>query len=207
MPIDNNRIGQPFPIGATVMKDGVNFSLFSKNGTQVELLLFEDANTSQPSDILVLDKRVNKTGFYWHIFVPGLKSGQVYSYRVRGPFLPGQGHRFDPQKVLLDPYSKSIITPSNYDRSAASSRGSNIASAMKSVVVDTSTYDWEEDRPPRHPFTRTIIYELHVAGFTKHPNSGVAPGQRGTYAGLIEKIPYLKRFGDNRSRTAPRFSV
>ncbi len=201
----DTRCGQAFPIGATVVEEGVNFSIFSKNSAQVELLLFDSVEAEEPSLIFVLDNKHNRTGFYWHIFVPGLKAGQIYGFRIHGPFKPEIGHRFDPEKLLLDPYSKSVVVPDNYDREAASSPGSNLANAMKSVVVDTDTYDWEGDFHPRHPFSRTIIYELHVAGFTKHPNSGVSENKRGTYAGLIEKIPYLKDLGITAVELLPVF--
>src|SRR5208283_4779506 len=103
--------------------------------------------------------------------------------------------RFDPQKVLLDPYGRAVAVPRGYDRRAASTPGDNAAQMMKSVVTRSSGYDWEGDRPLRHPYGKTVIYEMHLAGFTRHPNSGVTPCKRGTYAGLIEKIPYLQDLG------------
>ena len=121
--------------------------------------------------------------------------GQIYAYRAHGPFAPERGLRFDGDKVLLDPYGLSVAVPGWYDRIAASIRGGNAAVAMKSVVADPSRYDWEGDRPLRRPFAQTVIYELHVRGFTRHPSSGVSADRRGTYAGLIEKIPYLKDLG------------
>jgi isoamylase len=105
--------------------------------------------------------------------------------------LPG----YDPDKILLDPYGRAVAMPPTYDRAAAGRPGDNAATAMKSVVVDASAYDWEGDRPLRRSFAATVIYELHVRGFTRHPSSGVAPEKRGTYAGLIEKIPYLQDLG------------
>ncbi len=207
MRVNQNKLqaGRAFPIGATVEEGGVNFSIFSKNATQVELLLFREVDAALPSHVYILDKNEHRTGFYWHAFIPGLRVGQVYAFRVHGPFLPERGHRFDPQKVLLDPYSKAVVVPGNYSRQAASLPGDNMASAMKSVVVETDNYDWEGDEHPRHPFSRTIIYELHVAGFTKNPNAGVAPEKRGTYAGLIEKIPYLKDLGITAVELLPIF--
>ncbi|WP_273272813.1 glycogen debranching protein GlgX [Maribacter polysiphoniae] len=197
--------GWPYPIGASLKANGVNFSLFSKNSTAVELLLFNDPDDSEPNEMIVLDNKLNRTEAYWHVFVPGLKAGQIYAYRIYGPFSPEHGYRFDSQKVLLDPYGKLVVTPRTYQRELATRPGNNVSSAMKSVVVDTSTYDWEEDRCPRHSFTQTIIYELHVKGFTKHPNSGMEEGKRGTYAGLIEKIPYLKDLGITAVELLPVF--
>jgi glycogen operon protein len=171
----------------------------------MELLLFPDPAASQPDHVIRLDPRKNRTFHYWHAFVPGLRSGQVYAYRAHGPFDPEQGHRFDPTKVLLDPYGRAIAVPSTYDRRAAAATGDNVATAMKSVVADTSNYDWEGDAPLKRPFARTVIYEMHVAGFTRHPSSGVTPRLRGTYAGLVAKIPYLVDLGITAVELLPVF--
>ena len=184
--------GSSAPLGASLLPGGVNFSVFSKNATQIELLLFDDEAATEPAWIIPLDPRAHRTYHYWHAFVRGLEPGQVYAYRASGPFGPTRGLRFDAEKVLLDPYGLAIAVPDTYDRRAASRPGSNAAVAMKSVVADPTQYDWEGDRPLNRPFAQTIIYELHVRGFTRHPNSSVSPAQRGTYAGLIEKIPYLQ---------------
>ena len=136
---------------------------------------------------------------------PAFAPGQVYAYRAAGPFDPARGLRFDPAKVLLDPYARAVVVPEAYDRAAASRPGENTASSMRSVVVDADTYDWEGDAPLRRPFATTVIYEMHVAGFTRHPNSGVAPERRGTYAGMIEKIPYLQDLGITAVELLPVF--
>ena len=187
--------GQSFPIGAKIFPKGVNFCLFSKNATAVQLLLFDDANAPYPSSIITLDPKINKTFCYWHILVCGLTEGQVYAYRVYGPYEPENGHRFDPQKVLLDPYARAVVGWEHYSREAAIKPGDNCDRALRGVVVDYLGYDWENDAPLRLPYSKTVIYELHVGSFTRHPNSGVSPEKRGTYAGLIEKIPYLKELG------------
>ncbi|HMK65877.1 MAG TPA: glycogen debranching protein GlgX [Thermodesulfobacteriota bacterium] len=197
--------GNTFPLGATVYPQGVNFSIYSKNASEVELLLFEGAEDPRPSRIISLAPRVNRTYFYWHTFVPGLRAGQIYGYRVYGPYVPEKGHRFDSQKVLLDPYGKALIIPPNYSRKTAGITGDNTATAMKSVVADVHRYDWEGDAPLGHPFSDTIIYEMHVRGFTRHPNSGLAEAKRGTYAGLIEKIPYLRDLGITAVELLPIF--
>ena len=186
--------GKSFPLGATVYDDGVNFCLFSKNAQGVELLLFDHAD-QPPTQVLRFDVRLNRTFYYWHMFVPGLTTGQLYGYRVYGPYDPAQGHRFDGNKLLLDPYTKAVVTGSQYDRALAAGSGDNCQAAMKSVVIDNSTYDWEGDEPLDHPFTKSLIYELHVGGFTKHSSSGLPGNQRGTFKGLIQKIPYLKSLG------------
>jgi glycogen operon protein len=124
---------------------------------------------------------------------------------MEGPFDPANGLRFDSDKVLLDPYSKSITVPRAYSRNAAARRGDNAATAMKSLVIDPGAYDWEGDLLPRRPSSRTIVYEMHVRGFTRHPNSGVSEEKRGTYAGLIEKIPYLEKLGITAVELLPVF--
>ncbi|MGB5634799.1 MAG: glycogen debranching protein GlgX [Waterburya sp.] len=187
--------GESFPLGATVYPNGVNFSVFSQNASAIELLLFNSAEAAKPTYVIKLDPSRNRTYHYWHIFVSNLKAGQIYAYRAYGEFAPETGHRFDKTKVLLDPYARAIVGEEFYDRVAASHQGNNCAQALKGVVVDSSTYDWEGDRHPRIPYSCSVIYEMHVGGFTRNPNSGLAPAKRGTYAGLIEKIPYLKDLG------------
>src|SRR6202051_756705 len=118
---------------------------------------------------------------------------------------PENGMRFDPTKVLLDPYGRSVIVPKNYRRDAIRTKDDTTAAAMKSVVVDPHSYDWESDAPLKRPSSRTIIYEMHVRGFTQHPSSGVAKQLRGTYAGLIEKIPYLQQLGITAVELLPVF--
>jgi isoamylase len=189
------KIGSSAPLGATICSGGVNFSVFSKNATRLELLLFDGENRAEPAKIIALDRKRNRTYHYWHVFVPGVKAGQVYAYRAHGPFAPENGFRFDGDKVLLDPYGLAVAVPEYYDRNAAARPGDNSAVAMKSVVADLSRYDWEGDTPLNRVFAESVIYELHVRGFTYHPSSGVASAKRGTYAGLIDKIPYLKGLG------------
>jgi glycogen operon protein len=200
-----HRSGKPFPPGATVVDGGVNFSLFSRTATGVELLLFDREDDAQPARVVRLDRADNRTYHYWHVWVPGLRPGQLYAYRVEGPSAPERGLRFDPAKVLLDPYGRGVVVPRNYDREAARREGDNAATAMKSVVVDPSAYDWEEDVPLCRPSSRTVSYEMHVRGFTRHPSSGVCDQTRGTYAGMIEKIPYLQQLGITAVELLPVF--
>src|SRR4029077_12834890 len=134
-----------------------------------------------------------------------VRPDQLYGYQVDGPSDPSIGMRFDPAKVLLDPYGRGVMVPGTYSRAAACGPGDNTATAMKSVVVDVSAYDWEGDVPLRRPSSRTLIYEMHVRGFTRHPSSGVSERTRGTYAGLIEKIPYLQRLGVTAVELLPVF--
>ncbi|MDX2242208.1 MAG: glycogen debranching protein GlgX [Leptolyngbyaceae cyanobacterium bins.302] len=187
--------GRSFPLGATVYPDGVNFCIYSKSGEAIELLLFDAPDDPKPSRVIAFDPKQNRTFYYWHIFVAGIQAGQVYAYRVYGPYAPEKGHRFDGEKVLLDPYARAVVGWEHYSREAAIRPGDNCAQALRSVVFDPTTYDWEGDVPLGIPYSKTVIYEMHVAGFTRHPNSGVEEAKRGTYAGLIEKIPYLKSLG------------
>ena len=197
--------GASAPLGATVLPGGVNFSVFSKHAVLLELLLFDDENATQPARIIPLPADQHRTYHYWHAFVPGLQPGQVYAYRAHGTFDPDRGLRFDADKVLVDPYGLVVAVPGMYDRWAAARPGDNVAVAMKSVVADPDRYDWEGDRPLERPFAETVIYELHVGGFTRHRSSGVATEKRGTYAGLIEKIPYLKDLGVTAVELLPVF--
>ncbi|HEY7129543.1 MAG TPA: glycogen debranching protein GlgX [Nitrospira sp.] len=197
--------GSSAPLGATVTSGGVNFSLYSRDAAGIELLLFNQPDDAKPSHIIALDSESNRTYHYWHIFLSGLQAGQVYGLRAHGPFDPGQGMRFDHTKVLLDPYGRGVVMPKGYSRSTTNQEGGSLATCMKSVVVDPSTYDWEGDAPLKRPSARTIIYEMHVRGFTRHPSSGVDAEKRGTYAGVIEKIPYLQDLGITAIELLPVF--
>ena len=197
--------GRSAPIGATAVPGGVNFSVYSRNASGVELLLFEREDDAQPARSIMLDPVTNRTYHYWHVYVPGLQAGQLYAYRAYGPFEPSIGMRFDATKVLLDPYARGVVVPRNYSRAAACLEGDNASTALKSVVVDPQAYNWEGDTRPHRPPSRTIIYEMHVKGFTRHPSSGVPEETRGTYAGLIEKIPYLLHLGITAVELLPVF--
>ena len=197
--------GSSAPLGASVRRSGVNFSVFSKSATLIELLLFDDRNAAEPSRIIALDATQHRSYHYWHAFVPGIGPGQIYGYRADGPFAPGRGLRFDHEKLLLDPYGLAVAVPDGYQREAAARPGPNHGAAMKSVVADPGAYDWEGDVPLKRPFAETVIYELHVRGFTRHATSGVSPGSHGTYAGLVEKIPYLKDLGVTAVELLPIF--
>ena len=198
--------GRSAPLGATICPGGVNFSVFSKHATGVQLLLFDRPDAARPARVIDLDHRHQRTYHYWHTFVAGITAGQIYGYRVAGPFDPASGHRFNADKVLLDPYGKCVARPAGWSRAAACQAGDNCSTALKSVVADPGAYDWEGDRPPRTPFARTVIYEMHVGAFTRNPNSGVAASWRGTYAGLVEKIPYLQDLGVTAVELLPVFA-
>jgi glycogen operon protein len=202
---DVESTGRSSPLGATVFPGGVNFSVYSRNASGVELLLFDREDDALPARVITIDSATNRTYHYWHVFVPDLQPGQLYGYRVHGPFDPSSGMRFDPGKVLLDPYGFGVVVPKNYSRVTARLEGDNASTAMKSVVVDPHAYDWEGDTRLHRPSSRSIIYEMHVGGFTRHPSSGVSEQTRGTYAGLIEKIPYLQQLSITAVELLPVF--
>lgn len=197
--------GRSSPLGATVFPGGVNFSIYSRSAAGVEVVFFDQGDDAGPVRAIRINPATNHTDHYWHVFVPGVKPGQLYGYRVQGRFDPASGLRFDPTKVLLDPYGRGVVVPKNYSRKGACLEGDNAATAMKSVVVDPNAYDWEADTPLHRPAARTINYEMHVRGFTRHPSSGAPESTRGTYAGLVEKIPYLQQLGITAVELLPVF--
>ncbi len=193
--------GSPHPLGATPSPSGVNFSLFSSNATDVDLLLFSAHDSLEPFQTIRLDPYVNKTFHLWHVFVRGLKPGVHYAYRVDGAF-DSNGQRFNRNKVLIDPYARGN-SDFLWDRASACTPEDNVKTSMRSVIIDPSGYDWHGDKPLKRPLDETIIYEAHVRGFTQSPTSGVR--HPGTFAGLIEKIPYLKDLGITAVELLPIF--
>ena len=186
------RPGRPHPLGATVHPDGVNFSVFSQHAEAIELLVFDSEDAVQPAQIVPMEPRGNMSFHFWHVFLEGAGPGLHYALRARGPSRPETGLRFDPEKVLIDPYARGN-SMRLWDRIAATQPGDNLASSMRSVVIDPLDYDWEGDEPLRRPMQDTIIYEMHLAGFTRGPGAGVA--RPGTFRAVIDKIPYLKSLG------------
>ena len=161
--------GQVHPLGATPDQHGVNFSVFAKNATAVELLLFDEHDDVEPMQVIPFDPAVNKTFRFWHVYVRGLCPGVHYAYRVDGPTdLSGQGFRYNRNKVLIDPYARGN-TNTLWNRVNACGPEDNLATSMRSVVIDVDDYDWEGDRPLKRRMSESIIYELHVGGFTRHP--------------------------------------
>jgi len=201
--IDKHR-GCSYPLGATPLHNGVNFSVYSRDASKIDLLLFDRADDVRASRTVSLNPFHNRTYHYWHVFVPDLPVGQIYGYRAYGPFDPGRGLHFDNSKVLFDPYGRGVVVPGNYTRVCAHGID-NTATAMKSVVVNTRAYDWEGDETLKRPASRTIVYEMHVKGFTQNPNSGVGEKIRGTFAGVVEKIPYLQALGITAVELLPVF--
>jgi isoamylase len=184
--------GRAHPLGVMTSVDGVNFCLFSQSATEVVLLLFAHPDDAEPVQTIRLDPFTHKTFHFWHVFVRGLRPGAAYAFRIDGPFDPSAGQRFNPNKVLINPYARGV-SRRLWKRSNAVGPGDNMATSMRCAVVDLDAYDWEGDRPLKHPRHDSIIYEMHVGGFTRSPSSGVL--HRGTFAGVIDKIPYLKALG------------
>lgn len=191
--------GSPSPLGATWIEhqDACNFALYSEHATGVTLLLYSEQDATTPISRYPLTYLKNKTGHVWHCRLPALEisSARYYAYQVEGPFDPAVGHRFDSKKILLDPAARAVWFPKDFSRPAASQPGSNAGKAPLGVIPrPQALFDWGNDRRPHHTH-ETVIYELHVKGFTARANSGVSPDNRGTYEGLIKKIPYLKELG------------
>jgi len=201
--------GRFYPLGATLEADGVNFALYSRHATEVFLLLF-DRPDGEVTDVIQLRQRDR---FVFHAFVHGLRAGQLYGYKVRGPFDPARGHRFNEHKLLLDPYARALTGKAldqdglllGYDADSPDGDLSldsrdDTHVMPKSVVIDDH-FDWQGDVPPDIPFERLVIYEVHLKGFTAHPSSGVR--HPGTYLGFIEKIPHLVELGINAVELLP----
>lgn len=194
--------GVQHPLGATPDEKGVNFSLFSENAESVQLLLFENHNDKSPLKVIDFDPKINRTFHFWHLYVEGLKPGVSYGYKINGPNDKSSGHRFNPNKLLLDPYSKGN-TNELWDRVSACGDEDNTDKSMRSIIIDWSKYDWKGDVKINRPMKDSIIYEMHVGGFTKNKNSGAK--YPGAFKGVIEKIPYLKELGITAVELLPVF--
>jgi isoamylase len=199
--------GRPYPFGASVTAEGINFAVFSRHATHVFLELFAPDDTERRTATLELDPERNRTGDMWHIFVGGLGHGQPYGVRVDGPYTPEEdGSRFNVNKLLSDPYATALSGSFNldhdavygYDRAAAAgdlsfSEADSAPYTVRSIALASSSFDWEEDRPPHTALNDSVIAEVHVKGLTAHPSSAVA--HPGTYLGVAEKIPHFLKLG------------
>jgi len=199
------RSGVPLPLGAHPRREGVNFAIFSRHATGVRLDLFARPEAATPTRSIILDAARNKTGDIWHVWLAGIRPGQLYGFRIAGPYAPHEGHRFNPNKLVVDPCATAIALapgrdfhaalaydPSSAQKDLSFSDADDAAAAPKGIVTH-GDFDWQGDQPLRHPWTSTVIYELHVRGYTIDPSAGVRfPG---TYRGLIDKIPHLKDLG------------
>ena len=185
--------GYRYPFGVKSDAHGVNFSVFSRQATGMELLLFEHAEDTEPFQVITLTPDPHRTFFAWHVYVQGLPAGVFYNWRASGPggYTGDTGFRFDAQKALVDPWARAVYD-GLWQREAARNPGPNYRHAIRSIVPDLA-YEWHGDHPLHHPTEHSIIYELHVGGFTRHPSAGVE--HPGTFEGLREKIPYLRDLG------------
>jgi glycogen operon protein len=201
--------GKFYPPGADLKDNGVNFSIYSQSAAEVFLLLF-DSGDSAPTDIIKLE---NRTRNIWHVFIHGLKAGQLYGYKIRGDYNPSYGMRFNEYKLLTDPYAKALTgkfknednlllayDPLFPEKDISMDTRDNTHIVPKSIVIDSS-FDWQGDAHPDIPFEKLFIYEVHIKGFTAHRSSGV--NNPGTYPGFIEKIPYLRDLGINAVEFLP----
>lgn len=187
------QAGHRFPFGATFDSQGANFSVWGRFATRVDLLLYERSDSPEPFQVIELDPAINRTFYAWHVYVEGLAPGTFYGWRMDGPQdTRSTGFRFDKEKLLLDPWALAV-THELWDRKRACRPGDNGAFSMRSIASGHDHYDWEADAPLNHAMENTVIYEMHVGGFTRHPSSQVL--HPGTFAGVIEKIPYLKALG------------
>jgi isoamylase len=193
---DEGALGPP---GATWFdtEQGWNFTLYSRHATGVTLLLYGATNFVEPVLELRLNPLKNKTARIWHCLVQrkSAPAARYYGYRVQGPWDPQNGHRFDPDKILFDPYAEELFFPPDFSREAARKPGRNDGRAVLGVLPgEEAEFDWGTQLPPRHTHD-AVVYELHVKGFTARANSNVPREKRGTFLGLIEKIPYLRDLG------------
>ena len=200
--------GSPSPLGVTWIEaeESFNFALYSKNANEVILLVYSASDQLTPIYTYKLDPVHNKSGQVWHCRLKSnlMPGARYYAYHVGGPNELGQGHRFDNQKILLDPYAPATFRPEHFSREAARIPGSNAGRAALGVLVTDRAFDRRGERRPIHTHD-TVIYEVHVRGFTKRENSGVSAEKRGTYAGVVEKIPYLKDLGVTAVELMPIF--
>lgn len=196
-------LGKPYPLGATWQGNGVNFAIFSENATGVDLCLFDDVDS--PTEQIRI-RMTEQSDEVWHVFLPDLKPGQLYGYRVYGPYEPEKGHRFNASKLVLDPYAKAIAGAINWSDEMFGytlATGDDLQrdyrddawGVPKSVVIDPS-FDWAKDEHPQTPLSESVIYEVHVKGFSKLcPH--IPEEIRGTYAALGSTwaIEYFKKLG------------
>lgn len=196
--------GQPLPPGATITAEGVNFSVFSRNATSLTLVLFEKANPKPMAEI-PLDPKINRTGDIWHVHLLGAGTSLRYGYRTDGPFdTHGKGHWFKKENILLDPHARALEGGEVWSwGQAKKSEGGNGPSFQWRCCIVADNFDWEGDRPLNLPLKDSVIYELHVRGYTVDESSGVT--RPGTYKGLTEKVPYIKSLGVTAVELMPVF--
>jgi isoamylase len=184
-PLPAFQFSHPLPYGAVLHDKGVQFVVYSRSATAMRVLLYDAVDDPEPTEVIALDPAKDRWGDIWSIYVPGLKPGQLYHFQADGPFDPDTGQRFDSEARLIDPYAQALA-------GSYLPGDDGIVRPPKCVVIDDS-FDWQGDRHLRRGLADTVIYEMHVKGFTQSPSSGIE--HPGTYLGVIEKIPYLKSLG------------
>ncbi len=202
--MSTNHQGKPWPLGSTITGRGVNFCIAAPAAIKLELLLFDHPKSTKASEVIAINDN-HRSGDYWHIEIEGIKAGQCYCYRV---FYPESQNtkRLISNKILLDPCARAIAGWEIYRRNSYLYNSTNNEACLKGVVCERDEFDFEAHPRPKHPWNKSIIYELHVGGFTKNPQSGVNKTYQGSFKGLKEKIPYLKDLGITTIELLPIFA-
>ena len=183
-PTGNLQFTYQPPFGAILQENGVQFSIFSRSATAMRLLLYNKVNDAEPADIIEFDRDTDRWGDVWSLTVKGLDAGQLYHFQASGPWDPDRGQRFDSSARLIDPYAQALA--------GTFQQGSDGVVRPPKCVVVNDDFDWDGDRHLRRELSESIIYEMHVRGFTQSKTAKIK--HPGTYLGVIEKIPYLKNW-------------
>jgi len=194
------KVGSPWPLGSSITPDGVNFSVAAPHATKVELLIFQHENDDFPKETILLEKE-NRSGDYWHVELEGLTEGSIYGYKVST-----DKNTDSCENLVLDPCSRAITGWREYKRNQEDKISRGYSHFLKGVVTNRDFFDFKSHPRPKHAWNKTIIYELHVGGFTKNPDSNISDSKKGTFIGLIEKIPYLKQIGITSLELLPVFA-
>ena len=194
------KVGSAWPLGSSVTANGVNFSIAAPHATNVELLIFQYENDDYPIETISLDQK-NRSGDYWHVELEGLKEGILYGYKMS---ISKSESKED--YLVLDPCARAITGWAKYIRNTKDRVSKGYGHFLKGVVTERDYFDFQSHPRPKYDWNKTIIYELHVGGFTKHPDSNISDSKKGTYIGLIEKIPYLKSIGITSIELLPVFA-
>ncbi len=194
------KVGSPWPLGSSITPKGVNFSIAAPNATNVELLIFQNENDDYPRERISLDQK-NRSGEYWHVEVEGLTEGTLYGYLVSN-----ENNKVHERPLVLDPCARGITGWGKYIRTQNYKHIKSYTNFLKGIVTDRDYFDFRSHPRPKYSWNKTIIYELHVGGFTKNLDSNVSDAKKGTFLGLLEKIPYLKSIGITTIELLPVFA-